>query len=356
MIIIRADGNVSIGAGHLMRCLTIADAVRTRLGGVPHGLAPRMCGENTILFVCADEESGQLVLQHGYPVWVLGTDYRNMEEELPLWQKRFAWDNPSQNILLADSYFVTIPYLAHLRRYGILVLLDDMGKQTYPADVVINYNAFAKQTVYQRLYAGTGTRCMTGSSFVPVRPQFAQGDYALRDSVEDVLITTGGGDSRNIAAGILGSIYTAGIRYHVVTGRFNPYMQELKAMEATHPGVRIYHDVTDMAGLMRSCDLAVTAGGTTVYELAAVGVPFVCFSYAENQEALAEYVGRKGIGGYGGAFHKEPERTLAEIAGQIRSLASDADLRRSYHQGGRSMTDGLGASRLADILLADVIH
>lgn len=54
---------------------------------------------------------------------------------------------------------------------------------------------------------------------------------------------------------------------------------------------------------MAQCQLAVTAGGTTIYELAVLGVPFVCFSYAENQEALTEWLGTQQIAGYAGAWH-----------------------------------------------------
>ena len=338
MIVIRADGNAGIGAGHLMRCLTIADAIRQESG-------------REIIFACADEESALLAERHGYETWILGTDYRDMESEIPRWEERFSSDNPSKNILLVDSYFVTIPYLAHLRRYGILVLLDDMAKQAYPVDAVVNYNVFAAQEKYDRLYRGTDTRCFVGGRFIPIRPVFWSAGYVVRDKAEDMLITTGGGDSQNIAAGILRAVYRTGMRYHIVTGRYNPHFAELKEMESTFPGVHVRHDVADMAGLMGQCDLAVTAGGTTVYELAALGVPFICFSYAENQEALTEYIDRQGIAGYGGAYHKEPGRTLENIAAQAALLAGDCELRRSYRIREKSMVDGLGARRLANILL-----
>lgn len=346
MILIRADGNARIGAGHLMRCLTIAAAVKEMA-------VQRQDGEREpdILFVCADEQSAQTAAAQGYRTWVLGTDYRDMESELPLWKKRFSSDNPSQNILLVDSYFVTIPYLAQLRRYGILVLLDDLAGQAYPADMVVNYNAFARREVYDKLYEGTDTRCYAGSRYIPIRSMFLEGSYRVRDKAENVLITTGGGDSENIAGRILRAVYQKGMNYHLVTGRFNPHLEELLEMEREYPGTHIHHDVADMAGLMRRCDLAVSAGGTTVYELAAIGVPFVCFSYAQNQEALAEYVGSAGIAGFAGAYHKNPCGTLGQIAQQTGALAGDCALRREFHEREKGMVDGLGARRLANILL-----
>ena len=73
MILIRADGNARIGMGHLMRCMTVAEEL-AMLQGSREG----------ICFVCADEASGEFVRENGFRSYVLGTDYRDMESELPL--------------------------------------------------------------------------------------------------------------------------------------------------------------------------------------------------------------------------------------------------------------------------------
>ena len=89
-----------------------------------------------------------------------------------------------------------------------------------------------------------------------------------------------------------------------------------------------------------------------MYELSAIGVPFVCFSYAENQEKLTEYVGRENVAGYGGAFHKEPEVTLQQIGKLIDMLTEDHNLRLQYSQREKTLVDGQGAARIAEILLS----
>lgn len=101
---------------------------------------------------------------------------------------------------------------------------------------------------------------------------------------------------------------------------------------------------------MEACDLAITAGGSTIYELAALGVPFVCFSYAENQEALTEYIGSQKIAGFAGAFHKSPEQTLEQLYILFRTLVTDGNLRRQYYDAERKLIDGQGAARLAQAL------
>ena len=351
MFLIRADGNEKIGAGHLMRCLTIAAELAKQGSG------------DEILFLCADEQSACLAGQQGFEAFALGTDYRDMESELPVWEKLFA-ERDSKTVILVDSYHVTDRYLAALRRFGTVVLMDDMGKKPYPVDALINYNAFADRTCYSRLYIAStpepadgdighcagDVKQFIGSDYVPVREQFRDRNYCVRPKVNSVLITTGGGDSENIAGKILETLYEEDPEYHLIVGQFNSHLAKLKQMEDTHENIHIHSNVTDMAELMTSADIAVTAGGSTVYELAVLGVPLICFSYAENQEALTEYIGAQNIAGFAGAFHKSPEAVLANMGSLFRRLTSDETLRRQYSDRERKMIDGYGALRLAQAL------
>ncbi len=335
MFFFRADGNAKIGAGHLMRCLTIAEQL-ARLAAA---------GRGDIAFVCADGQSAELVCRHGFEALVLGTDYRDMESELPAWE-RLLRGKPVCG-LLVDSYYVTDAYLKKLRGYGPVILLEDFGKRVYPADMVINYNAPADPEGYRRLYEGTGTRLLIGSRYAPLREQFGKRTYKIAEEVREVLITTGGGDGENIAGQLLTSLYRESLRFHLVVGQFNPSYAELKRVADTHGGITLHSNVTDMAGLMSRTDIAVTAGGSTIYELAALGIPFICFSYAENQEALTEYIGRKGIAGFAGAYHRAASETLETVRELFESLTEDAALRQAYHERELTLTDGKGAERLA---------
>lgn len=271
MYIFRADGNATIGIGHLMRRFTIADALKEQLES-----------KDEILFVCADEPSAKLVKELGFHAEVLATVYSEMQTELPIWAKLLCKNSEPNTTILVDSYYVTENYLEELKQYGRVVLLDDLQEKTYPADVVINYNLYAEESVYKKLYHAKQPEFLIGSKYVPVRRQFLNMNFHVAPTVKHVLITTGGGDRDNIAGAILQQIYCENIEFHVVTGRFNPHLQELREWEKKS-GVHVYYDVKDMAVLMAKCDVAVTAGGTTVYELAAMGVPFICFSYAENR-------------------------------------------------------------------------
>ena len=445
MYYFRADGNAKIGAGHLMRCLTIAGALAEKCGTTEE-----------ILFLCADEESAGLAERQGFRTRVLYTDYQKMETELailveilkekvpgaecmkadpfPAEPKRETAETfleqkagegaeaalmKRHNILVVDSYYVTEKYLKAVSRLASVLLLDDMGERAWPVDGILNYNAFAEPEYYRSLYAAASKEPLygIGSSFVPLRSQFQNVPYKIRETVQNVLITTGGGDSNNIAGQIWENLYQEDVAYHVVIGRFNPYfswweekeaecskkpeclvtnafqkekqvkaamcgkkpecpatnafqkekqvkaamcgkelecpdagvIQNQKPGEAAACRLYLHTDVQDMAGLMAQCDLAVTAGGTTIYELAAVGVPFLCFSYAENQEALTEYIGRKQIAGYCGAWHKGKEAVLEALKTQMAVCRSKA-VREHMSEKEKRMTDGDGAVRCVELI------
>lgn len=422
MYYFRADGNAKIGAGHLMRCLTIAGALAEKCGTTEE-----------ILFLCADEESAGLAERQGFRTRVLYTDYQKMETELailveilkekvpgaecmkadpfPAESKRETAETfleqkagegaeaalmKRHNILVVDSYYVTEKYLKAVSRLASVLLLDDMGERAWPVDGILNYNAFAEPEYYRSLYAAASKEPLygIGSSFVPLRSQFQNVPYEIRETVQNVLITTGGGDSDNIAGQIWENLYQEDVAYHVVIGRFNPYfswweekeaecskkpeclvtnafqkekqvkaamcgkkpecldagvIQDQKPGEAAASRLYLHTDVQDMAGLMAQCDLAVTAGGTTIYELAAVGVPFLCFSYAENQEALTEYIGRKQIAGYCGAWHKGKEAVLEALKTQMAVCRSKA-VREHMSWEEKRMTDGDGAARCVELI------
>lgn len=343
MYFFRADGNEKIGAGHLMRCLTIAQE-----------LAERVSGEQ-IVFLCADALSGEMAEKQGFSVRVLQTDYRHMEAELPvlkgMLEEEFQQASGSRKgaVFLVDSYFVTPEYLSALKELGFVALLDDLGRKPYPVDMVINYNAPAGRAHYERLYENRQVQLVIGSSFIPLRKQFQGKQYQVREKVEKVLITTGGGDVDNIAGKILERLYTPEIEFHLVVGQFNPHFQELKEKEGLG-NVVIHSRVEDMAGLMIRADLVITAGGSTVYELAALGVPFICFSYAENQEALTEYIGERKLAGFAGAYHLNPEKTLENMKRLFQKWCKEKKDREACALAVKGLTDGQGAARLAEKL------
>lgn len=368
MVVIRADANSKIGMGHVMRCLSVADALLKR-------------GEE-VLFVTADDTPVPLLTKKGVPYRVLHTDYADMEAELPkLWNALSELLQgpgvpeaalPQRNtFILVDSYYVTEKYLAALKKRITTIYMDDIYAFSYPVDMLINYNIYGEEMGYEKDAAFADTKLLLGTEYVPLREEFAAGaGYAqsrkeFSEGVENVtpaadggiLITTGGSDSFNLAGQLLMEAMKYDAlkekEYHVVSGSLNPHIGELQALAQKHENIHIHCNVTNMAELMAESEVALSAGGSTLYELCAVGVPVIAFSFAENQERLVQTFVKRGIAQYGGNYRTDGNKMIQNTIAGLETLLEDKNLRSEYRKKARTLVDGKGAERIAEALLSE---
>ena len=190
MLYIRADGNTEIGMGHVMRCLSIAEAVA------------EMDGQPKPVFLTADEGCCHLISDRGFQSIVLNTDYRDMMSELPQLAKLLDKEN---DIILVDSYQVSEEYYMALGQLAKVACLEDMG-EPYPVDLLINYNIYGTQLEanYQKQSGDDREstchdrhpgQVLLGVEYMPLRKAFQlPSKYVVKDKVTDVTITTGGSD------------------------------------------------------------------------------------------------------------------------------------------------------------------
>ncbi len=341
---IRVDANKEIAMGHVMRCITIAKQ-----------LVKKGC---RVLFFTADEWARDTISQAGMDQICLHTRWDWMEEELP--RLREMLPMAGVKTLLVDSYQATRAYFEGLKDLVRLIRIDDCFEPVCPVDVLINYNAYHVRFPYQETYTG-GTRLLLGTDYVPLREEFAQDKNREKEAAENaegfsVLLASGGGDARDALWGILQK--TAGdesfenVIFHVAVGEFYPRGEELEAYAKAHPHVRIYRPCRDMAGLMAKCDAAVSAAGTMLFELSAMGVPTVFFQTADNQRYDREFFGEEERMLYAGDIRQDREECLSAISENLKKLLADAALRERMSGELFKVTDGHGAERIAEQICA----
>ena len=342
MIWIRADANKEIGTGHVMRCLSIASELRNQ--------GQQVC------FLVADESAVPLLEAKGQDYRVLHSDFRNMEAEQENLLKMICAGKDmaigrGRDFFLVDSYYVTEEYFRQIRKYMPVGYVDDKGVVPYELDLLINYNIFAKDSLYE----GQKARLVLGPAFAPLREEFRQVDYVVRDQVKQVMITTGGSDKYNLAGKILEKVLkhpeTSRVKYCVVSGVYNIYYEALKEIEKQHENVEILSNVKDMSGLMKDSDIAITAGGSTMYELSAVGVPILCFSFVDNQEQIVEGFFQRELVCFGGNYLQQGEEMPERLVEKLASLVGDVGLRRQFSERQRNLVDGRGAGRIASEIM-----
>lgn len=330
-----AEANDRIGAGHLMRCKTIAEALYEALPAreeavsftAPSALSAQARQDD--LFVPDDNALS------------LFFDKDHLTRE--------------QRVIVVDSYQVSDAFLTALRSFGRVLYLDDDGLRPYPVDDVLNYHFYTEESDYRALYDGSNTRFHLGAQYAPVRKQFAEKPFVVNDRASSLLLLSGGADPDNAAGALylqLRKVLPASLQINLVCGAFNHHAKALCALAAKDPALTIYQNVTDMASLMRENDIALTAGGSTMYELCATGLPFVCYALAKNQVPSGLAAEKQNMAPYAGAYHLAADETCERAASLCASLLEDADRRRVMSERIRSMIDAQGAMRIAkDILL-----
>lgn len=343
MFYIRADGNTKIGAGHIMRCISIAQALKNR-------------GKVTI-FITADEESAKLISSQGFGTLTLDTKYDDMEGEL---EKLLPVLRENEiDTLLIDSYSVTQEYMRQVGKKVKIIYMDDLGEVLYPVDMLINYNIYAPRIPYEEMYRKKVMKMpklLLGCEYTPLRGEFQCVDSKVRRGVRDVLITTGGSDPLNVAGMLLRLLVEEGAKYrttqfHVVSGTFNKHINELRELEHANTNFHVYQNVRRMAELMKRCDVAIAACGSTMYELSAMGIPTVCYFFADNQKKVAEAFGNS-FAKNAGDISKDTEEVLRRILECLDAYIDSYELRNTACEEMIKMLDGDGAHRIAHELIA----
>ncbi len=339
MFCIRADGNAKVGMGHIMRCLSIAEAA-LELGSRP-------------VFISADNDGRTIINERGFECIVLDTDYKDMESELG----KLASILKKEDIILVDSYCVTENYLRSLGEMCKTAYLEDMGKP-YPVKLLINYNIYAPSLAEEYQKPQKPDKVLLGVEYMPLRDIYRYDiDYEVKDKVSDVMITTGGSDPYFAAGDILDEILknprlSDGITYHMVSGPFNSFADRLKEKCGGYKNVIVHEGLSSLKDLMKKCDTVITATGSTIYEACAVGVPMVCFYFAENQRQGAQALSRLTEIKNAGCISTDKAKTAKNIADTLLHCVSDFSYRQRLYIQEKKLIDGHGAVRLAQNILA----
>ncbi len=345
-ILIRADAWAGIGAGHVMRCLALAQAWMDR-GGKAHFLLGGASGSLEARLRSEGVEASRI---RSAPA-----SREDAEESLALARRLGA------AAVVTDGYPFTGPYQRILKEGGVrLLVIDDNGEcAPYEADLILNQNIHAREGWYRERRPGAAL--LLGSRFAMLRKEFlappagSGAGSAPRDPSEDprnILVTMGGGDPDNATLRViraLQGIAFPGMAVKVVVGMVNPNLASLEAAVADRPDLdfALQREVRDMPGLMGWADIAVSAAGSTVWELMHAGLPSLLVVVAENQREIAARLDLDGMGVNLG-WHADllPQR----IAAEIRDLLDSAPARAAMAGKGRDLIDGRGAARVAAAL------
>jgi UDP-2,4-diacetamido-2,4,6-trideoxy-beta-L-altropyranose hydrolase len=332
-LLIRADGGIQMGIGHIMRCLALGQAWQDKGGQA----AFLMAGASSALVSRLTSEGMELPRLHARP----GSDEDALETAAIARSMGATW-------VVVDGYHFGSAYQQRVRDGGSsLLVIDDYGHTDhYRCDIVLNQNLHADESLYS--HRESQTELLLGPRYALLRREFCRWQgwkRTIAETATKVLVTLGGSDPDNATLKVIEALRNdSGSRMKsvVVVGDCNPNYQAIETAAQKH-STEVMRGVTDLPALMAWADVAVSAGGTTCWELAFMGLPSLLLILAENQRASVEELDKLGVAKKIG-WHSSI--TSSEMAQHINSLSLSPLTRNVMSSRGSAMIDGLGAVRV----------
>ncbi len=255
--------------------------------------------------------------------------------------------------LVLDGYHFNAEYQcrAHKLCRPLLVIDDNAHLPRYCADLVLNQNIHAAELHYN---VEPGTRLLLGCHWALLRKEFQRWQSWRREfpiHAHKILVTIGGSDPDNFTLEVIETLRIRALRSDlhaiVISGGGNPNLRALERAVASCPAIELRSNVLDMPSLMAWADVAITAGGSTCWETACLGLPSMTVIMASNQEQ-----GTRRLEGAGATINLGWYRDLkaGQIAAALERLLAEPSTRQRMSETGRARVDGNGAPAVAQAI------
>jgi UDP-2,4-diacetamido-2,4,6-trideoxy-beta-L-altropyranose hydrolase len=324
-VFIITEGSGDIGFGHITRCTALYQAFEEK------GILP-------IFLIHGDETVKDLLNNKKHVIfnWLI-------EEEKLLTFIEYA------DVVIIDSYLANYEFYKNVSNLvEVPVYIDDNKRFDYPRGIVVNGTVYADELNYPRKQDVT---YLLGSKYIPLRKAFWDvPDKTIRDHIETILVTFGGDDSRNMIPSILNilKVNFPSLTKKVIIGKGFRNLEQTESLKDEKTELIYYPDAEGMKKAMLESDIAISASGQTLYELARVGVPTIAIAVADNQMNNVKGWQKAGFIEYAGWW--QDEGLTKKTSNSINSLG-DRKTRLNSSSIGKIFVDGQGIKRLTDLLL-----
>jgi UDP-2,4-diacetamido-2,4,6-trideoxy-beta-L-altropyranose hydrolase len=354
-VLFRADASARIGSGHIMRCLTLAEALRDR--------------EVEVAFVARPLEGNLngLLRERGFAVQELSdlssATVAGAEAPLADWHSdaratRAAIGalGPKPDWLVLDHYGLDYRWQRELQGLCTqLMVIDDLANRQHACDLLLDQNLVAEMDVR---YAGRVPEPCTlllGPRYALLQPSYAESHQRIKPRtglVRRICIYFGAADRvgmTQLALRALLSLQLREVAVDVVWDGGASHLAELRACAAGHGNVRIHGRQPTLAALWAAADLAIGAAGATSWERLCLGVPSLIVTLEENQRPVAAALQQRGLADWLGHYDEIGIEALQSALARHIASGADSDASRAA----QLLVDGLGVGRVCAALLVN---
>jgi UDP-2,4-diacetamido-2,4,6-trideoxy-beta-L-altropyranose hydrolase len=305
-IVFRVDANLAIGSGHLMRCLTLAKAIRKII-------------EAEIFFATKFDEPNftELIVSSGFNLLLLTAEnHSNINSNVSAWtqeQDAILFENSfflqgvlRIDILIVDNYSLDRNWERSVKHFvNKLVVIDDLAIRKHVCDILIDQNLALDYKIRYHNLVPKNCRLFLGISYLILRDEFFnEFNYVeARTKLSKVLVFFGGVDKDNLSHKFISQvmpIMPCDISIRLVIGVANFNADNIKKSCEFYKNIDCVEYGENIAEMMMEADLAIGAGGATTGERIMMGLPSIVYSLAENQVEISQYLHDIGLINYMG--------------------------------------------------------
>ena len=319
--LIYANGSSIIGLGHIMRTLTLATELKKK------GIYVEYIVDDS------DDNAINLIEDNGFQIIRL----ENILDYL-LFNKKLKYDLAIIDYYNLDEHEVNQFYNIANK----IIYIDDLAKfNKYNMDILINTSIEALNIEYMGC-----AKKLLGPKYALLRDEFKNLKYTLpKATVEKIMLTLGGGDENNITKDILDSLLDNynNLEYHIVLGNSYKY-KDFMIENYKDEKVKFHINTNNMAKIMLDSDLAISAGGNTLYELSACGTPTIAVIIADNQRKFVKGIHRKTGLDYVDLVRENFEDTKDKFLDIFERNIKDYNYRRQISRKMFDLVDGNGSN------------
>ncbi|MBL4759645.1 MAG: UDP-2,4-diacetamido-2,4,6-trideoxy-beta-L-altropyranose hydrolase [Mariprofundaceae bacterium] len=337
-ILFRADASCKIGVGHVIRCLTLADAL-TELGWRCHfAVMP-----DTLNILPALAQSPYEIIQ------------LNDQSELQDLEDHFK---SGVKLLVVDHYDWSAAQESECRKWAERIfVIDDLANRPHDCDVLLDQALDRSDDDYSSLVPSP-CPVLLGPSFSLLRPQFAKNVNAAKikrkqnKSIQNILITLGGVAPIHLIEMVLDALQKADCKVEVdlVLGTKSEISPSIiSKVENLTFQVNLLSAVKNVSDLMLKADLSIGTVGSTSWERCCLGLPAVVIATAENQMQNARSLHQYGAIEFLG---KSESLSSSDIANVLKKLLHNNKVCLRMSNAAFALCDGIGAQRVSSLIFS----
>lgn len=349
----RTDASAEIGTGHLMRCLTLADALHA--------------GDTEVRFIVRDlpEALRTLIAERGYGMVLLPpsedppptgdlphSSWLGASQEEDVAQTLQGLSDGAWDWLVVDHYALDHRWETPMRQATARILaIDDLADRRHDCDLLLDQNLYVDMNTRYEGKIPTHAKLLLGPRFALLREEFRNLRLRVRPRsgpVGRILVFFGGVDLANHTGDAMDALASLAVprpAVDVVIGSGHPRKTEI-LRRCRDLGFVCHIQTRQMATLMANADLAIGAAGSATWERCCLGLPSLAIPVAANQAKLLEDAAINGL------LWAACQRSEAGHAFErdLMALLANSPLRQHISQAGLDAVDGRGLVRVVSAM------